>query len=527
VATIQYGTLNDEFTRIIRRQQDDLPAHVTKDAYFEDHGVNNPNTGYHLDTPSGRTIPVEFIQANETYLWIQLHRHNDTWITNQGGIIRNNPDLGWWLIIDPQHPDYTPERQEASIPLTLAAVTTVLQQLPTRPNTPNHPTIMEGQQEDINVATGQAQADAQRINIITPSNGALKGNPPFIFTGDRNTSRKFVNNFDLWQLLNRHNDTMKKPLSCVVTLLSYMDGDKVDAWKEEQMHILEKAANDGVLETDEDLWRDFIERFKIAFTNQNQKEESYQKLCKLKQEDSLDDFFAKFKQLAFEAGVPLDDKGTIETLKHAMNKGLTSAIINSPDFDPTADVSWTFKQWEEQARKSHLKWKAAAEFTQRRQGLFQAFKLSPRQNNNPGQGGFGRNNNWRNRNDRRTTSQGGYHMDVDATVTQNINATTSRQQHSEAKKAELMRSNSCFYCEKPGHRANVCRKKQADHSNFSDRSNNSREPTRANATPIMPDISDLDTFANYLKDNMDSFSEETRLGFVEKLMAKDFPAALN
>jgi len=43
----------------------------------------------------------------------------------------------------------------------------------------------------------------------------------------------------------------------------------------------------------------------------------------------------------------------------------------------------------------------------------------------------------------------------------------------------------------------------------------------------MPDISDPDTFADYLKDNMDSFSEETRLGFVEKLMAKDFPAALN
>ena len=118
-------------------------------------------------------------------------------------------------------------------------------------------------------------------------------------------------------------------------------------------------------------------------------------------------------------------------------------------------------------------------------------------------------------------------MDVDATVTQDINATISGQQHSEAKKADLIRSNLCFYCEKPGHRANVCRKKQADRGNFSGRSNNSREPTRAHATPIMPDISELDTFADYLKDNMDSFSEETRLGFIEKLMGKDFPAALN
>jgi len=74
---------------------------------------------------------------------------------------------------------------------------------------------------------------------------------------------------------------------------------------------------------------------------------------------------------------------------------------------------------------------------------------------------------------------------------------------------------------------NICRKKQADRGNFSGHSNNSREPTRIKATPTMPDISDLDTLADYLKDNMDSFSEETRLEFVEKLMAKDFPAALN
>jgi len=447
VATQTYATLTRDPTQIFRRQQDNLPAHVTKDVYFEDQGPGHPDTGYFLDTVH-RKGPIEFIQVNDSYHWVRLRRNQDTWETNLSGIY-NGPEVGWWLIIDPQHPNYI--GQGTSVSHTIAAVTTALQQLPTRPNTPDHPTIMEGQQEDINVATGQAQAEAQKINIITPSNGALKGNPPFVFTGDRNTSRKFINNFDLWRLLNQHNDTMKKPLSRVVALLSYMDGDKVDAWKEEQMHILEKAANDGIQETDEDLWNDFIGRFRNAFTNQNQKEESYQKLCKLKQEDSLDDFFAKFKQLAFEAGVPLDDKGTIETLKHGMNKGLTSAIINSPNFDPTADVPWTFKQWEEQARQSHLKWKAAAEFTQRRQGLFQAFKLAPRQTNNPGQGSFGRNNNWRNRNDRRTTSQGGYHMDVDATVTQNINATASGQQHSEAKKAELMQNNSCFYCEKQEH----------------------------------------------------------------------------
>jgi len=526
VATTQSYTLSNEFTQIFRRQQDDLPEHVKVNAYFEDQGLGHPDTGYYLDTSKKQHAPIEFIEANGTYHWVRLVQRQNQWQTKQGGIY-NGPEVGWWIISDPQHPNHIFYEQEASVPLTIAAVTTALQQLPTCPNTPDHPTAMEGQQGDINIATGQAQEAEQRINIINHSNGALKGNPPIIFDGDRNKTRKFLLTWKLWEQVNKNNDTIKRPFSRIVTMLSYMDGTWVDAWKEEQLQTLSDKLKDRTLETDETLWDDFMERFSSAFTNQNHRSEAYQELCKLKQGESLNDFFAKFKQLTYEAGVSLDNKGTIETLKHAMKKGLTSAIINSPNFDPTTDIPWTFKEWEEQARRAHLRWKAAAKFTQTCQGLFQAFKLTPRQTNNPGRGGYGRNNNWRNRNDRRTTSQGGYHMDVDATVTTDINATASGQQHSKAKKADLMRSNSCFYCEKQGHQANVCRKKQADCGNFSSRPNKPKEFTSAHAIPMMPDIQDLDKLADYLKENMDSFSEDTRLGFIEKLMPKDFPEARN
>ena len=185
MATTQsYGTLSNEFIQIFRRQQDDLPAHVKANVYFDDQGPGHPDTGYYLDTPAKQ--PIKFIQANDTYFWAKLIRRQDLWQTNQRGIY-NGPLIGWWIISDPQHPNHIFYKQEASIPLTLAAVTTELQQLPTCPNTPDHPTAMEGQQEEINVTTGQAQQDAQRINVITnPSNGVLKGNPPFIFEGDRN-----------------------------------------------------------------------------------------------------------------------------------------------------------------------------------------------------------------------------------------------------------------------------------------------------------------------------------------------------
>jgi len=306
VATIQTYTLNDEFTQIFRRQQDDLPEHVKVNVYFDDQGPGHPNTRYYLDNQRRQHAPIEFIEANGTYYWVRLRFRNNQWETNQSGIY-NGPGTGWWIISDPQHPNHSIYQQEASVPLTIAAVTTALQQLPTRPNTPDYPTAMEGQQEEINVATGQAQQEAQRINVITStSNGALKGNPPPIFDGDRNKACKFLLSWNLWMAINQKNDTMKNPFSRIVTMLSYMDGNRVDAWKEEQLEKLKEEEEAGT--TGETLWDNFTERLKNAFENPNLRSEAYQELCKLKQGESLDDFFAKFKQLAHEADVPLDDK---------------------------------------------------------------------------------------------------------------------------------------------------------------------------------------------------------------------------
>ena len=185
--------------------------------------------------------------------------------------------------------------------------------------------------------------------------------------------------FKLFKAINQNNNTMKRLFNRVITMLSYMDGTKVNAWKEEQLKILMDEMEDGTLETDKNLWDDFINHFKQAFTNQNQRNEAYQALCNLKQGDSIDNFLPKFKQLANKAEVPLDDKGTIETLKHALKQLLVRAIIQSPDFDPNADMPWSFKQWEKQARLSYHKWKATSQYSQQKQGLFKAFRVSPRQ----------------------------------------------------------------------------------------------------------------------------------------------------
>jgi hypothetical protein len=95
-------------------------------------------------------------------------------------------------------------------------------------------------------------------------------------------------------------------------------------------------------------------------------------------------------------------------------------------------------------------------------------------------------------------------MDVDAIRTTN---------HSEEKKAELMKGNQCFYCEIKGHRTKDCRKKAADHAKQSSRGTT----PRATATTLTPD-----KLTKFIKDNMGNFEEETKITVIEALMPKDF-----
>jgi len=128
-----------------------------------------------------------------------------------------------------------------------------------------------------------------------------------------------------------------------------MDRPKVDSWKEEQTIRLDDKVGSGTLETNETLWDDWIEAFLAAFTNTNRRAEAYKELCKLKQQDSLDSFFADFKCLVKDTDIKLDDHGTIEILKNNMKGALVQAIIRSPNYDPTSNNPWKFKEWEKEA----------------------------------------------------------------------------------------------------------------------------------------------------------------------------------
>jgi len=203
-----------------------------------------------------------------------------------------------------------------------------------------------------------------------------------------------------------------------------------------------------------------------------------------------------------------------------MKGALVQAIIRSPNYDPTSNNPWKFKEWEKEAHNQHIKWQTAEQYnSNRRKALYQVFGINP----NCSSSDHGRPA----RPSHCTTSQGGYHMDVDATSSRGA-------QHSEAKKQELMKNNQCFYCKVPGHCAKDCHKKAADCRPFN--GGHTDNPGKGRPSPpIYNRVNDdtpklapsVDEMINFVKDNMDSFSKDTKLGFISSLMPKDFQTAQN
>ena len=296
---------------------------------------------------------------------------------------------------------------------------------------------------------------------------------------------------------------MSNPATRVTTALTYMGGTLVNPWKEQQMTELQARITGGTADTDEVHWRTFEQAFKDTFYNTNIKAEAYQKLEKLEMKNNnLDIFISEFKRLVTTSGIDINSHGIIHLFKKGLANGLTTAIINSQNYDPRNPWA-TFQPWEDAARACHLRWKHTQEYRNTlRQGYYTAFGLKPRGQQQQSRGGGGQ---------RLTTSQGGYHMDVDTTIATNI----TRTELSEAKKAELQASNSCFYCFKKGHRAKDCRKKQVDRARSSGSTANeqtrTREITMNDITPeLVREMVNTDAFK--------ATDEEFKLSFLESFI---------
>jgi hypothetical protein len=120
----------------------------------------------------------------------------------------------------------------------------------------------------------------------------------------------------------------------VTTALTYMTGNAMEAWKEDQLNILIGRVNMGILETNKQLWDLFKANFRQAFTNTHKAQDTQHDLQSIRQKDNLNNYISDFKRVTRDARVPLNDISTIALFKKGLKKGLLDTIIDSDAFDP-------------------------------------------------------------------------------------------------------------------------------------------------------------------------------------------------
>jgi len=275
--------LSSEHLKVDRHQQDDLPEHVKGQAYFED-ASQSVNTGYYLNTPKKKHVAVEFIRTTEGEdYWTTLHwssASNYQYTAAEALIRRDSTLIGWWKIKDPQHLQYTApvnspveeleytdhleevilgglhhiamlqgpqffETQEPILPQIEAAVKSGLHiPLDIPPVAVAPITVATSGSNTLNYipmsqpAQASVSQSGQTITVATSTNGGLKGTPPAPFNGDRKKSHAVLITFAIYHFTNRKNEAMSNPATCITTCLTFMQGDMIEPWKEEQMYKL-------------------------------------------------------------------------------------------------------------------------------------------------------------------------------------------------------------------------------------------------------------------------------------------------
>jgi hypothetical protein len=173
-------------------------------------------------------------------------------------------------------------------------------------------------------------------------------------------------------------------------------------------------------EEDEDLWQGFERRFKRAYISSTAKENAYVKLQTLKMKgDKLDEYIADFSTTIGELGWDFDS----EISCHAFREGLATPLAR--EIIKMEGIPESLTGWIRLAQKYHARWAMSRAFG------YQGKREVP--------GRFKPQSHQTKKKERDPDA-----MDVDFT------------QLSPDKKEQLMKSGSCFRCEKQGHLSRNC-----------------------------------------------------------------------
>ena len=111
--------------------------------------------------------------------------------------------------------------------------------------------------------------DNQKKEESSDSNGGgLRGKAPEVFNGDRTKSKAFISDLRIYFQINRNKAEIKNTFSRVLLALSFIKGANVVNWVDTQTDLVEEElASNGENEEDEDLWTDFLKRFKNTYVS--------------------------------------------------------------------------------------------------------------------------------------------------------------------------------------------------------------------------------------------------------------------
>jgi Retrotransposon gag protein len=142
--------------------------------------------------------------------------------------------------------------------------------------------------------------------------GALYGAPPPFFRGDSKEANRFLLVFKGWRAVNSDKKTMMNPYSRVTLILTFIDREDVQDWKEHKLDLLNKRITNGHAKTEEYLWNKFEQAFKATFKDSSKILNMQTQLDKLLQDkEGVERYIVKFNRLLKQAGFDEDNKGSV------------------------------------------------------------------------------------------------------------------------------------------------------------------------------------------------------------------------
>jgi len=304
-----------------------------------------------------------------------------------------------------------------------------------------------------------------------PANGsrALSGVPPPIFNRDREKSEHFLDKFMSYEIVNGDARQFTIPYLKVALCLSYLNGPKVDAWARQHcLWLKNRHKQDGILMTDKSLWEDFELLFRTAYTDQDAKITTYQKLNNLRMQGSnINSYIADFDRLVDEARYNKFDMGVMIKFKEGLQPSLLREILLHTVPAPNTLTGWCQKARERQMVYKELKnaglhhsHQGGPTDLQKKWAQKLGLKTYQTPHQRTGQSL---------RPSYTSTHSQVIPMDIDAGTMGGSGSQGKPPpyqgrggftQLSDAKKADLIAKRACFKCKQPGHISRWCGKKK-------------------------------------------------------------------